>query len=168
MNNIPKPKLPISPPGGGQSGGPMRQFISRLLTVFLAFLVIISIYSLISGGAEDTEEISLTELARDIKSGSVQEIIVRGNELEIFYSDKLGKISKKEDNVSLAETLISYGVPPDELGLLTIKIENPSGFGFWFVKKWNIECMRHNYSQRKSTAHGTINPVKLVHAFLQH
>lgn len=63
------------------------RFLSNLSSALLVFLVLATIYSLISTSFEDKDKISLTELAGDVNAGYVTDIIVRGNDLEAKYSE---------------------------------------------------------------------------------
>ncbi len=79
------------------------------------------------------ETIALSVLAEDIKSGLVSSIQVEGSKLSITYTDEVEKISKKEVESSLTETLVNYGVPTEALQSVEVTIDNPSGFTFWLL-----------------------------------
>ena len=110
-----------------------KQFWNNMASTFLIFFVLVTIYSFIAGDRNTNSEISLSELAQDIKSGLVSEVVVRGDKLEIKYTSDEQKESKKEVSAPLSDTLINYGVTAKELSDLKIDIKSQTGFGFWVL-----------------------------------
>lgn len=122
-------KAPIkkSPP-------PRNQFFRSLFGGLLILLVLITLYSFISDNGAKDNEISISELARDVSEARVESITIRGDDLEIQYRDSEAvRIAKKEEGASLSETLRNYGVPPDQLTNMRISVESPTGFGYWIL-----------------------------------
>jgi cell division protease FtsH len=119
-------------PEKGKDKGPgAPPFLSNILTLFLIFLFLVAAYSFVSGRQEKTEDIALSQLARDVQSSLVKTVGVEGSDLSIEYVDGTKKTSKKEVEASLSETLKNYGVTPEELSTVQIEIKGPSGFGYW-------------------------------------
>ena len=116
-----------------KTSGLIGQFGSQILTVILVLLVIVSLYSMVSDNQKTVPVISLSELARDINAGQVDKIAVNGDALTITFKDAAVKTSKKEVEASLTDTLSRYGVTPEQLGVLTIEIQNQSGFNYWMI-----------------------------------
>jgi cell division protease FtsH len=117
---------------------PNRQFFSNVATVFLIFLLLMSVYSFIVDRVSQAPEISLSEVASDVSKGIVTEILVMGEDLKIHYATSTAaniseKTSKKEAESSLTDTLVRYGVPLSKLNAVKIQIKNESGFVFWFL-----------------------------------
>ena len=46
-------------------------------------------------------------------------------------ADPVQKESKKEEGTALSDTLVNYGVSPEQLQAINIEINEPSGFGYW-------------------------------------
>ncbi len=120
---------------GGREGLPPQgnRFWMNLLTAAAIFILIIGLYSLISGIGATKNDIALSQLAADINKGLVSKIVVRGDSLDIEYADKSLKQSKKEEATALTQTLVNYGVGEQELGKVTVEIKTQSGFGFWVL-----------------------------------
>ena len=116
-------KHPVS--GGG--------FWRQLSSAALVFLVLISVYSLVVENTPKTEELALSQVAADIQKGLVTGITVEGDTLQVLYKDGTKKTSKKETDASLTETLSAYRLSPEKLSAVTIQVDSPSGFGFWFL-----------------------------------
>ncbi|MBZ1348181.1 MAG: ATP-dependent zinc metalloprotease FtsH [Candidatus Nealsonbacteria bacterium] len=112
----------------------MKYFFKNLIFIFLIFLIIAGIYTVVFRPAEHAKEISLTELATKINAGQVKEIIIIGSELQITYQEAeeyLKAISRKEIEISLLETLINLGVSPTKLKELDIIAKEEKGIGIW-------------------------------------
>jgi cell division protease FtsH len=126
--------------GGGMMPGFFRQgsLFSNIINVILILLIIVSLYSMLTGGGKATEEIAISQLATDISAGLVEEIKVNGNDLEIQYK-KVGdkeavvKESKKEEGTALTDTLSNYKVAPEKLSAVKINIQSEGGFGYWLI-----------------------------------
>lgn len=114
-------------------GNDKNKFWANLLTSFLIFFVLITLYSLIVEQRQSREIVGISELAGDIKSGLVSSIVLRGDKLEIDYFSDEQKESKKEPGASLSETLVNYGITPEELSSVKIEIKNQTGLGFWLL-----------------------------------
>ncbi len=112
-------------------GSPANLFLKNIISVLLIFLILSALYSLLSGGMKKPEEISLSGLVSEINAGNVSAITVKGDKMDVKFKDGSLKISKKETEAALSQTLANYGVSPERLGEVALNIENPSGFMFW-------------------------------------
>jgi len=125
------------PEDGGRGGMPSMpaggQFWGNLLATLLIFAILIAGYTIFVENRQDVEEIPISTLAQEINAGSVESVVVKGEELEITYSDGSKKKSKKETDAAFTDTLANYDVNPEALAKLTIDIQSPGGFRFWLV-----------------------------------
>ncbi|MDQ1299584.1 MAG: cell division protease FtsH [Patescibacteria group bacterium] len=123
-------KLPgkrgIQMPGAG--GG----FTVNLLSTVLVLIILTSLYSLITGQGEKQDPLSLSQVAGDVKAGTVSEIHINGNELVLTYADGTEKKAMKDPEAALPETLAAYGVTPEQLTAVNVTVESESGFKYWF------------------------------------
>ncbi len=126
-----KTKVTLKKKIGGSN--PRNRFWINILTTFLVFLVIIAGYSILGNQSTKAEEIPISALASDIKDNKVGAITVEGDTLKVVYKDQSQKISKKEVNVGLTETLTNYGLTQKQLSEVSIEVRSSSGFGFWFL-----------------------------------
>ena len=108
-----------------------KQFLNNIVSTVLIFAVLLTLYSFMVGNFEEPEEMTLSELAAGVTSGEVVAITVEGEDLKITLADESERISKKEVESSLSETLGNYGITPEALATVAIEIKNPSGFGYW-------------------------------------
>ncbi len=118
------PKIPKESPG--------KSFSKNIITAILILMVLAGIYSLLLEEMKKPEEISLSQLVNEINAGRAAEIKVSGEDLEIKFKDESVKISKKETEAALSQTLANYGVSQEEFNKISLSIESPSGFMFWF------------------------------------
>lgn len=121
-------KKMTSPKGPGEVS-----VFNYITTTLLIFLVLSGLYSFMSGRQETKTQIPISELARDVKSGLVSEIVVKGESLDMVYVNGDKKFTKKEEGTALTDTLANYGTTPQELDKVKVEIQNQSGFSFWLI-----------------------------------
>ena len=108
-------------------------FWNNLSTALLMFLSLLLIYSLFFENKEEIEEISLSRLAEDISSGEVERVTVRGQGVEVFYKDGVEKETRVEDWASMSDTLVNYGLTPEEMRAVEIESKRQEGFSYWMM-----------------------------------
>lgn len=111
----------------------MQIFSKNFISALLIMIILAGAYSLITERIQGPQEISLSQLVTEINGGNVKAIKVEGEKLEASFKDDSIKISKKETESSLSQTLVNYGVSQGELNKINIDIKNPSGFLFWMA-----------------------------------
>ncbi len=92
-----------------------------------------SAYSLFEGRFAPSTDIPLSEVATDVAEGEIKSITVKGDSLDITYTNDTKKTSRKDPSAGLPETLATYGVTSEELAKVAITNEGQSGFEFWFL-----------------------------------
>lgn len=119
---------------GGNKKRPktLWQFFGNIGATFLIFFAVLAIYSFISGASTPAPEtISISTLAQDISKGLVKTIDIKGDELDLTYQDGTNKISKKETDLALSQTLVNYGVPVAKIDAVNIEVQKQSGLAYW-------------------------------------
>ena len=109
----------------------LNNLIKNFAIVLLVFLIISGIFALFSEPMEtEQKQISLSELAQSIQEEQIKEIIVYSdNELLITYQDDEKALSRKEPELGLAETLISfYKVDPEKYKKVNVIPQERKGF----------------------------------------
>jgi len=132
---------PLKPENGDKKNGvkmpkmnPKQQFFTNLLSSLLIFLIIVTLYSYVSEQqASKPEIITVSELAKLVKKGEVKTISVEGEALQVELKNKEKKESKKEIESSLSESLKNYGVSPEQLSAVDVKISQETGFWYWVI-----------------------------------
>jgi cell division protease FtsH len=109
----------------------IKNLIRNLIFMFLIFLVISSIFTLFSDPLQQKNNVSLSQLVRDINNGTVEKIIVSGSELFISYTDESEAISQKETEIAFSQCLLNYGVTQDKINKVSIELKEAGGIAFW-------------------------------------
>ncbi len=126
MSSKPVKKMPKAPH--------KRSVGSYIISALLVFALLTAAYSFVSGfGTGKPETVGLSEVARLVNAGEVKAISIDGQDLSITKTDESVVKSKKESDAALTETLVSYGVKPDVLSKVDIKVVSQSGLGFWLL-----------------------------------
>jgi cell division protease FtsH len=107
-----------------------RGSLVYLLIFMAAGALILGIFPM---GSQRPEPIALSRLIADINQGKVKSVSVKGEDLTIVYQDDQELLSRKEQGVDLAETLLALGVEPAALNKVDIRVEPPSPLGEWLA-----------------------------------
>lgn len=105
----------------------MKGLLKNFLIFLIIFLIISGFFSLFSLQEQTSEEISLNSLVEKIKSKEVEKIVVDEDKLNVFLKNQEQFFTFKEENQNLTELLTNYGISPEELSAVSIKIENNKG-----------------------------------------
>ncbi len=110
----------------------MPKLTKNLLYAFIILLLVSFFFSFIIELTQIKENlVSLNDLAKKVKNEEVSEIIVRGNELEIFLKNGERLKAQKEPEVSVLETLKGYGIEPNLLEKIKLEVKNEGGLKYW-------------------------------------
>jgi cell division protease FtsH len=109
----------------------MKFLLKNLLIVFLSFLTIAGLFALFSASEQKPQEISLSQLVKQINQEQVSIITIRGEKLGIELKSGDQEIAIKEKEASLTESLKNYGVDPEKLKLVNLEIKGESEAAFW-------------------------------------
>ena len=74
----------------------MKNLFKNLLITFLAFLTIAGLFTLLNNPAQESKEISLSQLVEQINQEQISTIIIRGDKLEIYLKNGEKKVATKE------------------------------------------------------------------------
>jgi cell division protease FtsH len=101
----------------------LNKFLSKgLVYLILGLLFVPFLIQLLSGGAY--EQISISQLVRDVREEKVERLEVAGQQLRAHYADdELVKVARKEEGQQALEVLTASGI---DLAELDLEIENLS------------------------------------------
>jgi cell division protease FtsH len=141
--SLPKLKKPIKKDENKKEGKeiiPKNQmgFWGNFFVLMVVFMFFSSAYSFFVEKNNKVETIPLSQVASDVTSGKIASISLNGDDISVVYKAEgdakaITKKAKKEPNIGIVETLKDYSVPQDKLSLVTIKVDDQSGFAFWFI-----------------------------------
>jgi cell division protease FtsH len=106
----------------------MKLLAKYIGIVFLVLFFVSGLVALFDSPFQKAPVIPLSEVVAKINSQQVKDIVVRGDELELTLKDDTKATSKKEDNVSVSESLTTLGAEKDKLSKVNIRVEQPGGF----------------------------------------
>ena len=117
------------------SGNWTRNAFVYLLILVAAAALFLNVY----GPNERPQNISLSDVARQIERGEVSRIDVRGERLQIYSSGSEQPLaSRKEEGVALTRTLQGMGVSEERLTQVKVNVQPPSNSGNWFALIINL------------------------------
>lgn len=110
----------------------MKYLTKNVLTIILVFFVITTFFAVLASPFEKVEEISLSKLADEVRQAEVKEITVGADStLKITKTDDKKQVSRKEHDAKITEILHDFGVTPEQIQAVNIKIAKESGVTFW-------------------------------------
>ena len=117
------------------SGNWTRNAFVYLLILVAAAALFLNVY----GPSERPENVSLSDVARQVERGDLARIDVRGERLQIFsHGSDQPLSSRKEEGVALTRTLQGMGVSEESLAQVKINVQPPSNSGNWFALVINL------------------------------
>ena len=117
------------------NGNWTRNAFVYLLILVAAAALFLNVY----GPSETPQNVSLSDVARQLQRGSVARIDVRGERLQIYTRDNEQPVaSRKEEGVALTRTLQGMGVSEESLAQVKINVQPPSNSGNWFALVINL------------------------------
>ncbi len=128
--------------GGGKNGFHLKlpqvgpgNFWNNILSTLLLLMLLTSVYSYVTNRMETPKEITVSDIAGQVKAHEVKGLVIRGEKIEVTYIDgaRQRAEAKKETDAAVTETLTKLGVTSEQLSGITIDIQNESGFRFWLV-----------------------------------
>ena len=109
----------------------MKMFSKNIMFVLLILMIMAGAYSFLAGRMETKNEIPVSKLVSEINAGNIKSIDIKGEELDVVFSDGKKAQSKKEAEASLTDTLTNYGVSKEQLAKINVDIKSPSGASVW-------------------------------------
>jgi cell division protease FtsH len=112
------------------NSGLFKNSIVYLLILLAVAALIFSVFS----SPRSNNELDITTLAEDIKTGKVKKISVKDDDVTVEYTPEANKplaTSRKETNVSIFNTFSKLGVTQEELETVEVEIIPPSAWSDW-------------------------------------
>ncbi len=105
-------------------------FKNSIVYLLILLAVVALIFSIFSGPGDDNE-VDITTVAENIKTGSVQKLSIQEDDVTVEYrqSAENEERSRKEVGVSLFKTLDDLGVTPEQLSSVVIEVVPPGAWG---------------------------------------
>ncbi len=112
----------------------MKFLFKNLLLILVIFLIVSSLFAFFFEPFSQKEKVSLNQLAQDINEGKVKEVTAFGSDLSVIYQDDREVESRKEPEIGLRETLITYGAKEENINNIKLNIEpEKQGVSSWLL-----------------------------------
>jgi cell division protease FtsH len=109
----------------------MSNLTKNIIWAVVTLIVVSLIFSYFVGPQTQPTSLNLDQLVTDINAGTIKQIKVNGDELDITMTSGSAAVSQKEDGVSITETLKNLGVDQQAMQNVDLEIVNQSGWQFW-------------------------------------
>lgn len=110
----------------------MKNISKNFLWALVILMFLSAVYSMVAGRFQEKGELSLSELATKINAGEVNAIAVVGSTLEISLKDGREFRAEKELESGVTETLKNFGVSPEKLNTVSVKVKSRTAANFVF------------------------------------
>jgi cell division protease FtsH len=107
--------------------------IKNIAIIVVAILVLGALFSLAENRNNEKEDVSISQLIKDIKEDKITEITVKGEALEYVTLDGGTFLTKKEPGESLSTLTSNYDINPEKLESIDLKIKTNEGIGYWLL-----------------------------------
>jgi len=99
----------------------------------LLVLSIVSLIGLYSRPLQSQQDVTLSDLAQQIREDNVASLVINQSELRATLKDgsKPALVTQKETDASVTETFRNLGISQEQLSDVNITVKKPSGAGFW-------------------------------------
>lgn len=104
---------------------PAKGLFKNILFIILVFISLGAVFTLFNQPSEEIEEISVTKLVEDINQEKINKITVSGTEITIGYKDESQALARKEENSTIDEVLLNFGVSQEKLKNVDFDFKQP-------------------------------------------
>jgi len=101
------------------------------LIIILAILAI-GVYTFQGNRTVKPDQLDLNALANEIRSGNVNQITIKGDDLTVDLKNGKQVTAQKEPNSSLSEQLKAFGVTDQQLSSVKYTVSRPTDWTAWF------------------------------------
>lgn len=109
----------------------MRTIVKNFLIIFLAFLLLASVFSFFDSSREREERVGLDRIILALEQETAQKVTISPDELKLTLKDGSILVAKKEAGETLSELANNYGVDPAKILRVEQEVVEPSGLSYW-------------------------------------
>ena len=101
---------------------------------FLILVAVIALFFSVFSPQATPASVDLSTLVQKINDGSVERLVVNGDDVKVYYKGSREPVSvRKEHNSDLVQTLVNMGVSKEKIVAAAIEVERPSDWGNWLT-----------------------------------
>lgn len=109
----------------------MKNLFKNFGIVIIILLVVAGVVSMTNQNTAEPEKIGINTLVQEIQAGDVKEIEVEGSTIHVVKQDDTKQEVKKETGQSFTELMDNYGVDPERLQTVDLRIKQEEGWQLW-------------------------------------
>jgi cell division protease FtsH len=109
----------------------MSNLTKNIIWAVITLIIISLIFSYFIGPQATPTTLNLDQLVSDINAGTIKQIKVNGDNLDITMANGSAATAQKEDGVSITDTLKNLGVDQTAIQNVDLEIVNQSGWEYW-------------------------------------
>jgi len=110
----------------------MKGLFKKLFIVVIIF-IFVSIFFSFFIPPEKPKEISFSQLVKDVNNERVKKVLVSGQKVSVIYNDDSKAITRKEEESSISESFLNYGIEPDKLKKIELETKEEGGVWTWLM-----------------------------------
>jgi len=110
----------------------MKGLFKKLFIVVIIF-IFVSIFFSFFIPPEKPKEISFSQLVKDVNNERVKKVVVSGQKVSVIYNDDSKAITRKEEESSISESFLNYGIEPDKLKKIELETKEEGGVWVWLM-----------------------------------
>lgn len=105
----------------------MKSYVRYFLIVFGILMIAAGIAAFFDSSLQSPPTIALSEVVTKINAGSIKELDVKGDTIQVIATNGDQSLAKKETAISAFETLANLGADKAKLSAVKIQVQDPSG-----------------------------------------
>jgi len=109
----------------------MSNLTKNIIWGIITLIIVALIFSYFVGPQTTPTALSLNQVVADINAGTIKQIKVNGNDLNITMTDGSAATAQKEDESGVTETLNNLGVNQQAMQKVDLEVVNQSGWEYW-------------------------------------
>jgi len=111
----------------------MKNLLKNFLILFIVFLGLALIFSIFGKDEKEDKSMQIGGLIYEINNENVENVVVKGDVLEVKLKSGEEKEVKKESGESLSQLLSNLGVEAEKISKVNMEIKDQSGLEFWLI-----------------------------------
>ncbi len=109
----------------------MSNLTKNIIWGIITLIIVALIFSYFVGPQTQPTTLNLNQVVADINAGTIKQIKVNGDELDIMMTNGSAAVAQKEDESGVTETLNNLGVNQQAMQKVDLEVVNQSGWEYW-------------------------------------
>ncbi len=110
----------------------MKNLSKNVFISVLVVFVVMFLFSQVNGESSKVKPANLGEIVTAIQNGTVKQVEVDGNKLNVTYTNDEKRVAYKEPGDSFTTMLKNYGVASEKVAAVDVQVKQQSSTSVWF------------------------------------